>query len=172
MPTDGMVGGDKVEQIDTGLISFAFALFAFVAAWIISPLVKNSSRLATIESKQNTNCELIAFHGKEIASMKEGHTQELSSIKEAYTRDLNEIKAKQSWQETAEYIMGALTKAVEGLQGTVMGWDGKLTGILIQITQIMGDVKVAKEAADRANDRIDNIEGSTRAKEVVSSSGR
>ena len=172
MPTDGMVGGDKVEQIDTGLISFAFALFAFVAAWIISPLVKNSSRLATIESKQNTNCELIAFHGKEIAEMRATHIKELAALKEQSSREINEIKAKQSWQETAEYIMGALTKAVEGLQSTVMGWDGKLTGILIQITQVMGDVKIAKEAADRANERLDNIEGSTRAKDTVSSSGR
>jgi outer membrane murein-binding lipoprotein Lpp len=161
-----------MEVINTELIAFGVGVTTFLAAWIVAPLVKNSSRMKTLETRQANNIELVATCSKEIAEMKTFHSREIAALKEAWNKECSEIKAKQSWQETAEYIMGSLTKAVEGLQATVMAWDGKLTGILIQITQVMGDVKVAKEAADRANERLDNIEGSTRAKNVISSSGR
>ena len=149
-------------------LTVLLALGGFILAWIISPIVKQTSLNATGQTRMDNICKAVDAHEKAIADLKTIHGKDVSDLKDI----IADIRAKQGWQDTADYMIGSLDKSIQIQSGIISAWDGKLNALMIQVVQIAGDTKLAKETADRANERLDDIDGATRSRETLTSSGR
>lgn len=154
-----------MEGISWGVL---ISLATFLLGWIISPIIKQTNLNATNQTRVDNICKTVEGHDRAIAEMRTLHVKDVADLKEI----IADVRAKQGWQDTAEYIMGNLEKSIQNLSNIVSAWDGKLTTLMMQTVQIAGDVKLAKETADRANERLDDLEGATRSRETIGSSGR
>lgn len=154
-----------MEGISWGVL---ISLATFLLGWIISPIIKQTNLNATNQTRVDNICKTVEAHDRAIMEMRTLHAKDVADLKEI----IADIRAKQGWQDTADYIMGNLEKSIMNLSNIVSAWDGKLTTLMMQMVQIAGDVKLAKETADRANERLDDLEGATRSRETINSSGR
>lgn len=148
--------------------SLLIGLATFLLGWIIAPIVKQVSLNASGKERMDAMCKIIEAHEKAINDIKNCHAKDTADLKEI----IADIRAKQGWQDTAEYIMGNLEKSIQHLSNVISTWDGKLTTLMMQMVQVAGEAKLAKETADRANERLDDIDGATRSRETLTSSGR